>query len=80
MRVQVVPDGNGIVSVRHFLGTQELDVRCLLADGSGVGYLLATCIDDDSVEVATVPGSGVVAVDIEPFAAGETPVRPIQSR
>lgn len=65
------PGGDGIVSVRHGFGTQDLTVRCFLADGSGVGYLVAASIDDDVVEVATVPGSGVVVVEVEPFAAGE---------
>lgn len=65
VKFDVQPDQDGIVNVRHGLGTQAVVVRCETASGAGVGYLSAIPIDDNTVEVATVRGSGVVAVRVE---------------
>lgn len=66
MRVEVEPDGNGIVSVRHNLGTTNVQVTCERADGSGVGYALHSAITADEIEIVTVPGSGIAAVIVQP--------------
>jgi hypothetical protein len=60
------PDDNGIVSVRHGLGSENVTVGCQNAAGDPVGYRLFIPIDADQIEVATVPGSGVVSVLVEP--------------
>lgn len=70
LRVTVEPDADGIVSVRHDLGGGPVNVRCERADGSGVGYRFVSYVGPGEVEVATVPGSGVSVVVIEP---GEVP-------
>lgn len=71
-RIAVVPDADGIAPVRHTLETMNVRVvRCVRADGSGVGYRFFQVITKDEVEVATVPGSGVVAVVVE--AADDLP-------
>jgi hypothetical protein len=75
VRVSVEPDADRIISVNHGLGTRlgvdELLVRCFNRDGLPVGYLAAIDVDEDVVEVVTVPGSGVAIVEITPLAAGE---------
>lgn len=65
-KFEVSPDGDGIVSVRHGFGTEDVRVRCLRADGSGVGYRYFMAIGPDEIDLVTVPGSGVVFVEVEP--------------
>lgn len=66
MRIEVEPDGNGIVSVRHNLGTTNVQVTCERTDGSRVGYALHSIITADEIEVVTIPGSDVTAVVVQP--------------
>ncbi len=66
MEFDVVPDRDGIVLVRHGLGTEAVRVACADADGSTVGYVAHVPIDRDHVEVVTVRGSGVTRVVVEP--------------
>lgn len=70
-----VPDGSGIVCVRHELGTEDVEVECRGADGSLIGYLLSSPIDRDEVEVITIPGSGVATVCVRAADDGG-PCRP----
>lgn len=63
MRFDVAPDDDGIVAIRHGFGTQDLTVRCELADGTEVDAALVS-IDNNQVEVVTAPG--VTVVHLEP--------------
>lgn len=54
----------GVVSVRHGFGTEDVAVRCETASGEPVGFLFAVPISLDEVEVAVTPQ--VAAVIVEP--------------
>lgn len=66
-----MPDQDGIVSVRHHWHNQDLDVKCFREDGSSAPYMVAHAVAPDQVEVLTLPGSGVVAVELRPLVAGQ---------
>lgn len=74
MRFEVAPDADGIISLRHGLNAGSVQVTCLRRGQDGqeeqVGYLFHSAITADDVEVATVPGSGVVAVVVETLDDG----------
>lgn len=75
LRFEVAPDADGLVSLRHEgIGAKSVHVRCLRRDEQGqevgVGYLFHSAITEDDIEVATVPGSGVVAILVEPLDDG----------
>ena len=70
-KVPAMPDEDGIVSIRHRLRTEDLTVRCYTADGSPVGFLWATPISADEIEVVTVPSSGVSEIEVYRSSAGQ---------
>lgn len=75
LRFDVEPGSDGLIPLHHEgIGAKSVHVRCLRRDERGqevaVGYLFHTVITRHDIEVATVPGSGVVAVLVEPLDDG----------
>lgn len=64
MKIPVTPDMNGIATVHHNLATTDVTVTCLNGE-TPVGYVGAIAIGTASVEVVTVPGTGVTHVLVE---------------
>ena len=65
MRCEIEAGPDGIVTVRHDLGTTDVAVSCEWPDGSPAGFWAAVPINEDEVEVVVVPGTAAVVVERE---------------
>lgn len=69
-RVTPEEDAAGVATVKHARASMTAEVRCFTAEHEPIGYIAAVPVDESSIEVVSVPGSGVARIDVLP---AETP-------